>query len=62
RCGIEALELSYEGKSVALSASIGVANLEGAKVEQALKAADLAMYEAKRQGRNRVVGPLTSPD
>ncbi|MFP4146417.1 MAG: diguanylate cyclase, partial [Halorhodospira sp.] len=62
RCGIEALELSYEGKSVALSASIGVANLEGAKVEQALKAADLAMYEAKRQGRNRVVGPLTSSD
>ncbi|ABM62997.1 response regulator receiver modulated diguanylate cyclase [Halorhodospira halophila SL1] len=54
RNGIETLELVYEGETITTSASVGVAVLEGGSVEEALKAADLAMYEAKRQGRNRV--------
>ncbi len=61
RNGIETLDLVYEGESVAISASIGVAVLEGGSVEAALKAADLAVYEAKRQGRNCVAG-LPGPD
>ncbi|MBK5935676.1 MAG: diguanylate cyclase [Halorhodospira halophila] len=61
RNGIETLELVYEGETVALSASVGVAVLDGGSVEEVLKSADLALYEAKRQGRNRVAG-LPAPD
>ncbi|MGZ6141781.1 MAG: diguanylate cyclase [Myxococcales bacterium] len=48
----------FEGKHIPVTFSAGVADLEGSH-ENALafiKAADARLYEAKRQGRNRVVG------
>jgi diguanylate cyclase (GGDEF)-like protein/PAS domain S-box-containing protein len=49
------------GEPVHISASVGVAELEaGARAEGALAAADLAMYEAKRAGRDRLA--VFSPD
>jgi len=49
------------GEPVHITASVGIAELEpGAQAEGALAAADLAMYEAKRAGRDRLA--LFSPD
>ncbi|WP_309084563.1 PleD family two-component system response regulator [Chelativorans sp.] len=47
------------GQSVAVTASIGVAGLQESHdaVEAMLKRADLALYEAKTAGRNRVAAP-----
>lgn len=43
-----------------VTASLGVAQFTGGTVEAWLEAADRAMYEAKRAGRNRVrTAPLT---
>jgi diguanylate cyclase (GGDEF)-like protein len=48
-------KLRIEGHDLAISASIGIAIApqDGASAEALLKSADLAMYEAKRAGRNR---------
>ena len=44
------------GKSITQTVSIGVANWDGKETAEGLEhRADLAMYEAKRQGRNRIV-------
>jgi two-component system, cell cycle response regulator len=44
------------GKILRQTASIGVANWDGKETAEGLELrADLAMYEAKRQGRNRIV-------
>jgi diguanylate cyclase (GGDEF)-like protein/PAS domain S-box-containing protein len=50
------LELLIEGNRVRTTISIGVVGIEGPNVtpEDALTAGDFTMYEAKRQGRNRV--------
>lgn len=54
RLAAEALE--HEGRSIRVTASIGVSPCDLSQdVEAALRRADDAMYEAKRQGRNRVV-------
>lgn len=58
RCGIEAIVLEYQGETVRLSASIGVASLvpgrdEGS--EALIRFADAALYRAKRNGRNQIV-------
>jgi diguanylate cyclase (GGDEF)-like protein/PAS domain S-box-containing protein len=45
---------SVAGREVRLSASIGVASASAAGTERLVQAADLAMYEAKRAGRDRV--------
>jgi two-component system, cell cycle response regulator len=51
----EPFEIS-PGVSITQTASIGVANWDGKESAEALELrADLAMYEAKRQGRNRIV-------
>jgi len=42
------------GREVRLSASIGVASASAGDTERLVQAADLAMYEAKRAGRDRV--------
>jgi diguanylate cyclase (GGDEF)-like protein/PAS domain S-box-containing protein len=50
----ERLRAAVDGMSVSLS--IGISPIDGSLgVEEALQEADAALYEAKRQGRNRVV-------
>jgi two-component system cell cycle response regulator len=52
---LEPIEVSA-GKKITQTASIGVANWDGKETAEGLEhRADLAMYEAKRQGRNRIV-------
>jgi diguanylate cyclase (GGDEF)-like protein len=56
RSAIEALMPQVGGVSVRITASIGVARSENSRQTMAgiQHLADQAMYEAKRQGRNRV--------
>ena len=44
-----------DGSLVRVTVSIGLADASSGTIEEALKAADEALYEAKRQGRNRTV-------
>jgi two-component system cell cycle response regulator len=50
------LELSKSGLQIGLTLSVGVAGFpqDGTNVEMLLKAADYALYQAKKAGRNRV--------
>jgi len=53
----ESLQVDYEGHIVAVTTSIGISTVpeDGADTpEELVKAADEALYEAKRLGRNRV--------
>ncbi|MHB8765825.1 MAG: sensor domain-containing diguanylate cyclase [Deferrisomatales bacterium] len=56
RAGIEALAVTWDGKTIPVRASLGVSTLEGEKdTPEALVArADQALYAAKQGGRNRV--------
>ncbi len=55
RAGIETLEVTYDGDPIDLTASVGVASAHDVGVEEILKVADRAMYDAKRTTRNCVV-------
>jgi diguanylate cyclase (GGDEF)-like protein len=56
RLAVESNPLKLPGQSLTLTVSIGVASYDqnAAGPEEMLKSADSSMYEAKKQGRNRV--------
>lgn len=57
RLGIEALSIDFEGTTIRVTTSCGVATspLHGTTPEDLISAADAALYEAKANGRNRVL-------
>jgi diguanylate cyclase (GGDEF)-like protein len=56
RAMIEAAAFVFSGKTIPITASLGVAaHVAGQTSNQLIAAADAALYEAKRGGRNRVV-------
>jgi two-component system cell cycle response regulator len=60
RAQIAGREFSLPDAQLSLTASIGVTSLRhvGDSVEGLMKRADVALYDAKRRGRNRVVSDL----
>lgn len=55
RAAVEELNLAAGGKRLPLSISLGCATLNGGEsVDDLLRRADSALYEAKRDGRNRL--------
>lgn len=52
---IEGLEITYGNKTINLTSSIGVVMDEGENFEDMLKRADEYLYQAKDEGRNRVI-------
>jgi diguanylate cyclase (GGDEF)-like protein len=57
RIAVEAARLTRGGQTVRFTVSAGVAELTRgmADLDAVLQAADAALYEAKRRGRNRTV-------
>lgn len=56
RAAIEAVSVPWDEAQLGVTASVGLALLgEGEPVDEVIRRADEALYEAKRQGRNRVV-------
>lgn len=57
RAGVETLSLSFDGRRIPVTVSIGVARMNEGMREplEFVGAADERLYEAKRTGRNRVV-------
>lgn len=67
RAAVAAMDIPHDGRTIRLTVSIGVTTLEvsGCDLSRILKDSDTALYEAKQQGRNRVVwrtGVLPAPD
>jgi len=55
RTMLEINPVSYSGTRIPLTVSIGIAEVTSEGIEIALSHADEALYEAKHQGRNRVI-------
>lgn len=58
RCSVAALEIPFEGATIRITVSVGVATATGESPvasRDLLQRADEKLYEAKRTGRNRVV-------
>jgi diguanylate cyclase (GGDEF)-like protein len=57
RCALEATGVQVAGSPVHVTVSIGIASTDafGYDVDTLVRRADMAVYSAKRQGRNRVV-------
>lgn len=56
RCALAAIRLDWQGIQLSATISLGVAGFpdHGQDIEGLLRSADLALYHAKHQGRNRV--------
>ena len=53
---LESLTVVYEGENIRYTASFGIVEIPpGGNFDTALHAADMAMYQAKEEGRNCVV-------
>ena len=63
RAAIECLAIVFGDKRLAVTVSIGVAScpLHGMGSTELVEAADVALYRAKSEGRNRVCRPIDSP-
>ncbi len=57
RVKVKELRIAYQSEELSITISVGVAILpnHGSNVDDALKAADAALYKAKAEGRNRVM-------
>ena len=57
RCALEAKGVQVAGSPVSVTVSVGIASTDafGYDVDTLVRRADIAVYSAKRQGRNRVV-------
>ena len=55
RAAVARQVLVHRGTEVSITCSIGVANMVGSPPPSVIEQADQALYEAKRQGRNRVI-------
>jgi diguanylate cyclase (GGDEF)-like protein len=61
RTAIEKMNLSYEGRPVQVTCSIGVSDTTACPPHEVVASADACLYQAKRAGRNRVVVAATNP-
>ena len=56
RAAVAAERVAHQGLELSVTVSIGVAAWDGEPTEELLRRADEALYEAKRNGRDRVAG------
>ncbi|MFY0990107.1 sensor domain-containing diguanylate cyclase [Halomonas sp. C05BenzN] len=59
REAVEGIELEVDGTAIRFTVSVGLTILEpDGSLDRALSRADRALYRAKREGRNRIRGPV----